>query len=75
MQGLLQNNQQRKWCPSGAANFWRRMAAEHPSSIKQNINSSHPATAERFLALEKATSEIAEKQKNSQPLTPELKHN
>ena len=32
-----------------AANFWRRMAAEHPGSIKSDYGSSHPSTPERFI--------------------------
>ncbi len=36
-----------------APNFWRRMAAEHPGSIQRNHAATHPATPERFVALEK----------------------
>lgn len=57
----------------GAANFWRRMAAEHPANIKTNHSASHPATAERFLALEKVNLEIAGKQQSGASLVPNLK--
>ena len=36
----------------GVADFWRRMATEHPSSIRTNHSATHPPTTERFLALE-----------------------
>lgn len=56
-----------------APNFWRRMAAEHPAAIKTNHASSHPATTERFLALEMTAKEIQGKRNSGQPLVPELK--
>ena len=56
-----------------AANFWRRMAIEHPGSIKKNFGATHPGTAERFLALEKAVQEIEEKKQKGEPLLPEKK--
>lgn len=55
---------------SGAAEFWRRMAAEHPGSIKSNHAATHPATAERFLALEKTSTEIGDKKAGGMPLNP-----
>ena len=56
-----------------APNFWRRMAASHPGSIRSNFTASHPATPYRFVALEKAVKEIEQKQKDGAPLTPEMK--
>ncbi len=58
----------------GASNFWRRMAVESPASIDSH-SASHPATAERFLALEQAIKEINEKKRAGLPLNPELKNN
>jgi len=53
--------------------FWRRMAAEHPGSIKENHASTHPATPERFIAMEKTIEEIERKRSAGEPLTPSLK--
>ncbi len=57
----------------GAANFWRRMAAEHPGSIKASFGASHPSTPERFIAIEQTVKEIAEKRRIGAPLLPEKK--
>lgn len=56
----------------GASYFWRRMAIESPANIDSHT-SSHPATAERFLALEQAVNEIQIKKEAGVPLNPELK--
>jgi len=56
----------------GAADFWRRMAAEHPGSIRNNHAASHPATTERFLSLEKISTEVRLKQSRGLALTPDL---
>jgi Zn-dependent protease with chaperone function len=56
---------------ASAPNFWRRMAQESPGSIA--YASSHPTSAERFIRLEQAAAEIAEKQANGLPLMPEAK--
>jgi hypothetical protein len=53
--------------------FWRRMAAEHPGNIKANHASTHPATPERFVALEKTIEEIERKRSAGEPLVPSLK--
>ncbi|MDA1369724.1 MAG: M48 family metallopeptidase [Proteobacteria bacterium] len=55
----------------GASYFWRRMAIESPGNIDSH-SLSHPATAERFLALEAAILEINEKKAAGSPLNPEL---
>jgi hypothetical protein len=47
---------------------WRRMGASNPRSISHG--SSHPATAERFIALETAVQEIKEKIASGKPLLP-----
>ncbi len=57
----------------GAALFWRRMAAEHPGSIRGSHTSTHPATAQRFAALELAVREIRAKRQRGEPLLPEMK--
>jgi len=57
----------------GAPNFWRRMAATHPASIRSNHAATHPATPERFLALEKTIEEIRGKIASGAPLDPEYK--
>lgn len=59
--------------PQGAATFWRRMATEHPGSIRNNHAASHPATPERFLALEHAAGEITTKLTSGEELVPPRK--
>ncbi len=54
----------------GAADFWRRMAAENPGSIKSSHATTHPATPERFLALEKVNAEVAAKESAHAELVP-----
>ncbi|MGH8671013.1 MAG: M48 family metalloprotease [Burkholderiales bacterium] len=57
-----------------APQFWRRMAAVHPASIKSGgLLATHPATPYRMLALEKTVEEINNKKATGLPLTPELK--
>lgn len=56
---------------ASAADFWRRMGQESPGSIK--FASSHPTTAERYVRLEYATTEIQAKQAAGSPLLPEMK--
>lgn len=55
---------------SDAPNFWRRMGVNHPGSIKSNHASSHPASPERFVALEKTVEEINGKRARNEPLIP-----
>jgi beta-barrel assembly-enhancing protease len=54
-----------------AANFWRRMAAENPSSI--SIRSTHPTSPERALALNTAVTEIETKESQKLALIPNAK--
>lgn len=54
----------------GVAQFWRRMAAEHPGSIRTNHAATHPPTPERFLALERVGEEIRRKQADGEELAP-----
>lgn len=53
--------------------FWRRMAALNPGSIASNHAATHPATPERFVAMEETIREIRAKQKAGKPLRPEQK--
>jgi len=52
----------------GAAQFWRRMAIANPAGITHS--SSHPTSAERFVAIEATVAEIKAKQKAGAPLVP-----
>ncbi|MFL5562034.1 MAG: M48 family metalloprotease [Gemmatimonadaceae bacterium] len=54
-----------------APNFWRRMGQESPGSIK--YASTHPASAERFIRLDKPVAEIQAKVASGAPLLPEAK--
>lgn len=56
-----------------ATAFWRRMAALNPGSIASNHAATHPATPERFVAMEETIREIRAKQKAGKPLVPEMK--
>ncbi len=56
----------------GSANFWRRMAAEHPSSIQTNHSATHPATAVRFVAIEQTLKEIESKRRQGLAMMPEM---
>ena len=53
-----------------AASFWRRMATAHPGAIHLS-GSTHPSTAKRFLAIEKAVEEIESKRARKLPLVPD----
>jgi Zn-dependent protease with chaperone function len=55
----------------GVADFWRRMATEHPSSIRTNHSATHPPTTERFLALESIGAQIRAKAARGEPLEPD----
>lgn len=57
-----------------APQFWRRMATLSPNAIKSSHMASHPATPERFLALEETVKEIRAKQRSGKPLIPNLKN-
>lgn len=56
-----------------AADFWRRMAAEYPQSIKGSYAASHPATAERWVNIDATNVEIAGKRTRGAALVPERK--
>ena len=57
-----------------APQFWRRMATLSPNAIKSSHLASHPATPERFVALEEAVKEIKAKKAAGKPLVPNLKN-
>lgn len=52
-----------------AADFWRRMAVLNPDAI--DTATSHPTTADRFLAMERTIREIAAKRAAGLPLLPD----
>lgn len=56
---------------SYVAEFWRRMSAEYPQTIKGVYTSSHPATAERWTNIEAAHLEIVSKRQSGLSLIPE----
>jgi len=53
--------------------FWRRMGMEHPDSIASKWASTHPGTAERYLALDKTKNEIKAKLAAGTDLRPDPK--
>ena len=57
-----------------APQFWRRMAALSPAAIQSSHMSTHPATPERFVALEQTVKEIKAKRAAGKVLTPNLKY-
>lgn len=56
-----------------AANFWRRIAAIDPKGIQKRLLATHPASPERFVALEDTIKEINFKKAQGLPLDPELR--
>ena len=56
-----------------APQFWRRMATLSPAAIQSSHLSTHPATPERFVALEETVKEIKAKRAAGKPLIPNLK--
>jgi membrane-associated protease RseP (regulator of RpoE activity) len=56
---------------SHVAGFWRRAAAEMPKSV--SMSADHPATPERFIAIERTHKEIAAKKSRGQKLVPNFR--
>lgn len=56
-----------------AADFWRRMAIEHPESIEGSYLATHPSTAVRYVAIEDTVEEIAAKLRNDEDLMPNVR--
>jgi predicted Zn-dependent protease len=54
-----------------APHLWRKMSTEHPKGIY--TGHTHPANAERFVALSKTIAEIRQKEKTKAALRPEMK--
>lgn len=54
-----------------APTMWRRLAVENPESIA-DASSSHPASSDRFAALEATMAEIQAKQTRGEDLRPEM---
>lgn len=57
---------------SVAPDFWRRMAVEHPATIKDNMLATHPSSPERSVALRQVVAEIERKRAEERPLRPEF---
>ncbi len=57
-----------------APQFWRRMATLSPAAIQSSHTATHPATPERFVALEETVKEIKAKKAAGKPLIPNLKN-
>jgi len=55
---------------AGAEEFWRAFSLENPDSIR--AATTHPVTPVRFVQIQKAVAEIADKQRRNAPLIPEL---
>lgn len=53
-----------------AEHFWRRMATNSPGAIGL-AGSTHPSTANRFLAIREAVEEVRRKREAGEPLIPE----
>lgn len=58
---------------SEAPNLWRRMGADSPGAINSTYGGSHPGTAERYIALDMAVTEILAKKNAGEPLVPNPK--
>ena len=56
---------------SQVKNFWERIGSENPKQIA--ISSTHPATAERYLQIDKTVKEINKKKKDGLALVPNEK--
>lgn len=56
--------------PAAAANFVRRLAAEHPELISERASPAHPSTASRVAAIEQTVTEIRDKQRAGAELFP-----
>lgn len=56
-----------------AGQLWRRFAALHPKAIHTTPFDTHPDTAKRFLLIQQAANEIAEKKAKGEPLLPNVK--
>ncbi len=55
----------------GAPEFWRRIAANYPESIKDSLSALHPATPYRFVLLKQTIAEIKAKKDKAEDLVPD----
>jgi hypothetical protein len=55
---------------SHAPDFFRRMAVEHPATMKENFLSTHPSSPERSAGMEATVKEIRDKIQAEEALTP-----
>lgn len=58
---------------AGAAAFWRKMAAASPANAQGSLLSTHPTSAERYVALNQAGGEINRKKSTGAPLRPDIR--
>lgn len=56
----------------GAPEFWRRIAAAYPESIKDSLSAAHPPSPYRSVLLKKTIAEIEAKQAKGEALLPDL---
>ena len=56
---------------TGVEDVWRAMGMKHPDSI--GFTRTHPTSPVRFVQMQKAAAEIAEKKRTQLPLTPDVK--
>lgn len=56
---------------SGAPDFWRRIAANYPGSIKDSLAALHPASPYRFVLLKETVAEIEGKKSQGAALVPD----
>lgn len=56
---------------TGAEEVWRAMGVKHPDSI--DFARTHPSAPVRFVQMQKAAAEIADKQRRNLPLTPDVR--
>jgi len=56
----------------GAADFWRRMAVEHPDVGESGFAAAHRSAPERFVAIGRTVEEIAGKRERGEELLPEI---
>jgi predicted Zn-dependent protease len=54
-----------------APEFWRRIAASYPESIKDSLSALHPPSPYRSVLLKKTIAEIEEKQAAGEALVPD----
>lgn len=57
----------------GSADFWRKMSHSRPTHIQSQSGQSHPGSADRYMRMQAAISEITNKQSQQLPLYPELR--